>query len=196
MTISDNGKIGDKSIPKTIYEIFKLNTNVSDNQRFNPIRIIKEDIRVLQFPPTQTLFTQYLKLIKPFWLYFAKKFWEYFMNNYVNESSSQAKIGWQSFVKLNSVSTNNSLEAFNKVIKQVQTHFTKLPIEQYLDCLADEIGRRSLQSSEIINFPTSPTIIPEVITFANVLSKRFDDLTLEHDNCYFIKDKTLSLFNV
>ena len=74
------------------------------------------------------------------------RFWDYFWNNYVDESSLDCRNGWQNFLKSNCVTTNNSLEAFNRIMKEVVSHYTKLPIETYLEKLCDEVKRRSVES--------------------------------------------------
>jgi len=114
------------------------------------------------------------------------------MENYINESSSECRNGWQNYIKFNSVPNNNALEAFNKIIKDVQTHYTKLKLEEYLTTICNEVIRRSIESSKTINFPKSPVIPNQIMTFGKLLAENFDTFFLEQDSAFFIKDKYLS----
>ena len=117
---------------------------------------------------------------------------EFFVEEYVNESNSQCKSGWQNYIKYNSVPTNNSLESFNRIIKEVQTHYTQLPINDYLNCLREEITRKSEESSSLLNFPKIPMISNPISVFAKLLTEKFDDYFLEHESEFYIKNKFLN----
>ena len=57
----------------------------SNKQGQNQVaRIIKFDIRILQYLPTQIMYLNYLKIIRPFWKNYAPKFLEYFISTYVD----------------------------------------------------------------------------------------------------------------
>ena len=170
-----NGKIDKKPIPRTLLEQFISGPNVPNEGQMNPTRIIRQDIKILQALPSEMLFKKYVKIVKPFWMYFGRKFWEYFNDVYLDPNSSQCRSGWQNYIQENTVSTNNSIEAFNKVMKDVITHSKSLPMSEYLESLCNEVKRRSIESATLINFPTSPQMFPPILTFAFALVGRFDD---------------------
>jgi len=129
---------------------------------------------VLQSLPTQALFNQYLKFIKPFWNYFGKNFYNYFTENYINETIQNAAV-------------------VGKIIKDVQTHYTRLKLQDYLDSICNEITRRSIKSSKTINFPKTPFIQIQIMTFGKLLAEKFHEyLFLVQDSVFYIKDKYLS----
>ena len=187
-----NGRVNNKLIPNKILECFNSHPIRSNDERYNPSRVIRTDIKVLQSLPTQALFNQYLKFIKPFWNYFGKNFYNYFTENYINETSLECRSGWQNYIKFNSVSSNNALEAFNKIIKDVQTHYTRLKLQDYLDSICNEITRRSIESSKTINFPKTPFIPMQIMTFGKLLAEKFHEYFLVQDSVFYIKDKYLS----
>ena len=157
--VIEDGKIGNKKVPKTLLEQFTSPSNISHDKKMNPTRILRQDIKVLQVLPNEELFNKYLKIIKPFWIYFGRKFWDYFYANYLNQSTSQCRSGWQNYIQENSVTTNNSLEAFNRVMKEVMTKYTQLPITNYLESLCEEVKGRSLEATIVVNFPMTPQSI-------------------------------------
>lgn len=187
-----NGKVNNKPVPRSLLEIFQSNHRGLEAEKYNPSMVIASDIRILQTLPTQASFNLFLKFVKPFWTFFAPKFWNYFINEYVNESNSQCKSGWQNYIKYNSVPTNNSLEAFNKIIKEVQTNYIQLPISDYLKCLSEEATRRSIESAKIINFPKTPMISHSISVFAKLLVEKFESYFTEIDSTFYITDKFLN----
>lgn len=79
------------------------------HQTKNPKVIIKFDILVMRFLPTEKMFKKYCNIVFLFWDSYAKKFAEYFKDIYIKQYH-----GWQSFKKFRFPSTNNSLEAANR----------------------------------------------------------------------------------
>ena len=192
-----NGRIQNQDIPASILSAFSQDSSLPADQRFNPIRIIRFDIKVLMILPNKLFFDKYIKFIQPFWMYFGSKFWSYFNSTYIDESNADCLSGWQNYIKSNYPTTNNSLEAFNRVMKDVVSHHTKLPIEKYVENMSVEIKRRSTESAEIINFPKIPKIFPAITIFGITLADKHNNYFKKINNCYYIMDRylTFSMYN-
>ena len=93
--------------------------------------------------------------------------------------------------------TNNSLEAFNRVIKQVMTDYRKLPFGEYSQAIFEELKRRSEESSSIMQFPKTPFIPRHLILLAQSLSENFNLYFQLYQGEYFIKDRyaVCTIFN-
>lgn len=189
----------DKNAPilKIHKEIIDSCSTTKDGSKIILSPIIKFDVRVLETLPTLNHFTCYLKIIRPFWKRYCINFYNYFMETWVDENQSSCITGWQFYLKKAYVSTNNSLESFNRVIKAVRTQYSQLPFDKYTEIIIEEIKSRSLVSGKKISFPTRPTIYPGLINFACCLVERFENYFVKHNQHYYVKDKFLisSLYN-
>lgn len=95
------------------------------------------------------------------------------------------------------VSTNNSLEGFNRIIKEVRTEHYKLPFEEYIRVMFEEVKHRSREGAQIVSFPTKPPIAPILITLASCLSTNFGAYFVKQGQNYYIQDKYVlgSMYN-
>jgi len=75
-----NGKLDNKTIPSNILECFNTQLNLPEKEKYNPTRVISNDIKILQALPTEAFFSNYLSLIKSFWIFFGKKFLDILFN--------------------------------------------------------------------------------------------------------------------
>ena len=89
--------------------------------KYLPSKIIKYDIKILETLPTSNLYLQFSEIIEPFWKYFASPFYDYFTKNYVDQTQNVCLSGWQNFLKKYLPGTNNSLEAYNNIMKYILT---------------------------------------------------------------------------
>jgi len=85
--------------------------------------------------------------------------------------------------------TNKSLEAFNRVIKEVMADHRKLPFGDYAEALFVELRRRSEESRALFISPKTPRIPQPLVSLSQCLSDNFDDYFQEYEGQYFIKDR-------
>ena len=147
--------------------------------------------------PNQKMFLQYIKIIKPFWKKYVPNFWTYFFDNYLDITKLQCYSGWQNCMREVGPTTNNSLEAFNKVIKDVMSEHRKLPFGEYATRLFEELKRRSEESALVLQFPKKTIVPNQVLILSKTLSDNFDDYFEVFEGDYFIKDHfpICSIFN-
>ena len=159
--------------------------------------IIKSDIRILEVLPSKELYLSFLKVVLPFWKYFAPKFYEYFWKYYLDQSNLTCLFGWQNFIKLTHPGTNNAVEGINRSLKENINKYEKLEFGKYLELICEELVEMSEASGNIISFPNSPVIPQAIIRFAIKLSETFNNNFEIHKNKFYIKDKLVnySLYN-
>ena len=160
-----------------------------DQDKFNVSKIIRYDIKVLQSLPRASMYLTYIKIIRPFWKQYAPLFLVYFFENYVDVTKTTCLTGWQNYIKSHYPSTNNSLESFNRIMKEVMTEYHLLPFNDYVSAVFEELKRKSKEDGAILQFPQIPKIDKPIILLAQHLSEEFDDYFEMHNEKYFIKDR-------
>jgi len=192
------GLTGNLKIPSKFKDHFVIMQFQKNNITQSEIRsIIKSDIRILEVLPTKELYLTFLRIILPFWKFFAPKFYDYFWKNYLDQNNSCCLSGWQNFIKLTQPGTNNAVEGINGSLKQNLTKYEKIEFGKYLELISEELIERSEQSAKIASFTNSPFIPITISRFALKISEKFQDYFLLFNDKYYIKDKLLnySLYN-
>ena len=180
----------DEQIPARFRDSFNSIKSVNPNSKYHElIKVFRFDIKILERVPTQQLFLTWFQIIQPFWKKYAPEFYKYFSDNYVDLSKSDCYTGWQNCMKEYGPATNNSLEAFNRIIKEIMTDYKKLKFKDYVEAVFMELKRRSEESGAILQFPKLPIISNELLILAQFLSQRFDEYFETFDGNFFLKDK-------
>lgn len=99
------------------------------------------------------------------------------------------KGGWQYYLSECLPKTNNNIEAYNKTLKDFVTKRKAEDFSTYFDLMKKEVRRKSRQEN---NLPIAPTIPRQFYLLAEYVSNKFEDLFLELDSCYYIRDKTVN----
>jgi len=170
---------------------------ISSKRSTSIAKVLKFDIRILQSVSNEKMFLNYVQIMKPFWKTYTPKYWTYFFENYIDVTKSDCYTGWQNFMRKTGPRTNNSNEAFNRVMKEVMTDYRKLPFEDFTQSVLDELRRRSQESCALLQFPTSPLISETLLTLSQCLANSFDSYFIEYEGNYFVKDKFIvcSIYN-
>ena len=188
----------EQQIPHKFKEYFNIKISSFLSSSENKIRdIIKYDIKILEILPSKELYLAYLKIVLPFWKYFALKFHDYFWKTYLDLNNENCLSGWQNFIKGVQPGTNNALEGTNHAIKEDVVENKKLEFGFYLESLCEDLSVRSETSGKLACFPKTPPISSAVLRFARKLCENFEEYFLYHEGKYYIKDKIInySLYN-
>ena len=100
------------------------------------------------------------------------------------------KSGWQCYFTNSVPKTNNSLESFNRTIKD---HFTERKAHDfvsYYNIMTELIMKKSKEAP--VNFPKCPNVPKHFYTLGTILAANFDTLYVMLDGQYFIKDRSIN----
>jgi len=114
-------------VPNRFKNYFNLKLKSKRQNHWDPRRIFRYDISVLAKLPTQDLFKNFLKIIKPFWRQYSKKFLDYFQENFLDDED---KAGWVAYLSKTMPKTNNQNECYNNSLKEF---VTKRQIKSFLE---------------------------------------------------------------
>ena len=144
----------------------------------------------MEILPNYDLYLNYLEITKPFWKFFAKDFEKYFISVYVDETNAACLSGWQNFHQNSMAGTNNSLEGFNCIMKEVIIDHSVLNMTDYTNSLMNELKRNSIDTSTNFQFQIKITIPKNMIFLGKILAENFDDFFFkENDFIFYIKEK-------
>jgi len=181
-----------EEIPQKFLPYFKSSNSKKNSNNFSISEVLRFDIKILQNLPNKKLFLNYVQIMKPFWKGYAPNYWNYFFENYIDATKSDCYTGWQNCYRKTGPRTNNSLEAFNRIIKEVMTDYKKLPFNSFVESVLEELTRRSEESASLFHFPKMPLIPGPLLVLAQFLSTNFESCFEEFEENYFIKDRFIS----
>ena len=124
----------------------------------NKTKEILDDIDTLQLCESETVFRNVLSLFLKKWSKTEKEFTEYFENEWLTVLDSWYEGYYGAFTP----STNNQLEATNKVIKDEHTFRERHPLSRFLIVASDIVNKWSMSRNrnqiDPVVFSTEPTI--------------------------------------
>jgi len=176
------------NIPPEFQDYFEIKAFLtkSKTNTYSPQRIVRYDVSILTKLPSKELFDTYMEIISPFWRKYCPKFLKIFKSEYLEEHLNS---GWQYYLSESLPKTNNNVEAYNKTLKGSVTKRKAEDFSTYYHLMKQEVADRSKRDE---SFPYVPTIPKYFYSLGDYVANKFEDLYLELNNCYYIRDKTVN----